>query len=125
MKKIEKIAAYMMVVLFVTLSLAIQPKPAGAAGEKFVEEFKAIVSKDTIKVGENAVITFKGKQLDLAGGNTLDSFGSEFASIVKLTQVDKTKFKVTGLAPGEAVLKFKNGDKEAVVKVTVVVGGLN
>jgi hypothetical protein len=111
-----------MMFFFLTLSLAIQPQPARAAGEKFVEEFKAVVSKDTIKVGENTVVTFKGKQLDLAGGNSIESFGTEFASIVKLTQVDKTKFKVTGLAPGETVLKFKNGDKETEVKITVVVG---
>lgn len=44
---------------------------------------------------------------------------------MKLMQVDKTKFKVRGIAPGDALITFKNGDKESVVKVTVVVGGLN
>jgi hypothetical protein len=121
MNTIEKTAVCLMVVLFLSLSV----QPGLASGEKFVEEFKAVISKDTIKVGENAEVTFQGKQLDVAGVHTVGDIGEEFASVVKLTRVDKTKFKVTGLAPGKAVLKFKNGDKEASVKVTVVARGPN
>lgn len=121
MNRIEKIAACMMVVLFLSGSLFIQPLPA--AGEKFVEEFKAVVSKDTIKVGESAIITLSsGGQLDLAASKDVPF---DWKSYVTVTQIDKMKFSVKGLAPGKAEIKFKNGDKEAVVKVTVVVGGLN
>ena len=45
--------------------------------------------------------------------------------MVEIARVDKMKFNVKGLAPGNAVLTFRNGNREANVKVTVVVGGLN
>ena len=135
MKRIEKRAVCIMAVLFISLVFChvgmvfgddnsqprIMPTPSELGNN--VAQFQAAISKDTIKVGESAIITFKGKQLDVAGGNIIDNIGTEFASIVKLTQVDKIKYKVTGLAPGEAVLKFKNGENE--VEVKVVVGGLN
>jgi hypothetical protein len=116
-----KISVSMMVVMFLALSVAIP----GARAEESVEEFKAVISSDTIKVGQSAVVTLSGGRLDVAGGNILDNIGSEFASIVEGTQIDKIKFKVKGLARGSAVLEFTNGDQEARVKVTVVVGGLN
>jgi hypothetical protein len=121
MNRIEKIAASMMVILFLSGSLFIQPLPA--AGEKFVEEFKAVVSKDTIKVGESAIIILSsGGQLDVAASKDVPF---DWKAYVTVTQIDKMKFSVKGLAPGKAVITFKNGDKEAMVKVTVVVGGLN
>jgi hypothetical protein len=123
MKKSSKFAISLTVVFFLSLFLSLLPRTAKA--EKFMEEFKSVISKDAIKVGESAMVTFQGKQLDAREPISFGSVGDEFASVVKVTQVDPKKFKVPGLAPGKAVLKFKCGDKEAVVKVTVVVGGLN
>ena len=121
MNKIDRIAACMMVVFFLSVSFFIQPQPA--AGEKFMEEFKAVVSKDTIKVGESVIITLSsGGQLDVAASKDVPF---DWKAYVTVTRIDKMKFSVKGLAPGMAVITFKNGDKEAKVKVTVVVGGLN
>lgn len=70
----------MMVVLFLSLSLSIQPRlvfgentsqpkimPTPSELGKSGSQFQAVISKDTILVGESAVITFKGRQLDVAG----------------------------------------------------------
>jgi hypothetical protein len=65
-------------------------------------------------------MTYTGAQLDVAGGNIIDNIGSECASIVEVAPAGKAKFTVKGLAPGKAVLKFRNGDKEATVSVKVV-----
>jgi hypothetical protein len=120
MKKKSVCRACLMAMMFLALSLSVHVQPAAGAGEKFVEEFKAVISTSTIKVGQSASVTFTGAQLDVAGGNIIDNIGSEFASIVEVTPSGKAKFTVKALAPGNAVLKFRNGDKEATVKVRVV-----
>jgi hypothetical protein len=80
-----------------------------------VPEEESRISSDTIKVGENAVITLTGGQLDVA-----DFLASERVSMVEITRMDKMKFKVKGLTPGNAVLKFRNGKNEATVQVRIV-----
>jgi hypothetical protein len=108
------------VFMVLSLSFSFNVQPAAGAGEKFVEEFKAVLSSSTIKVGQSAVVTFTGAHLDVAGGNSFGDIGDSFASIVEVTPAGKAKFTVKGLAPGNAVLKFSNGDKEATVRVRVV-----
>ena len=122
MYKRAKIAVCMMAALFLAITLSVQPRLASGAGEKFVEEFKAVVSSDTIKVGQSAVVTLSGGQFEFWASTNLPF---DWKSYVTVTRIDKNKFRVKGLAPGNAVLRFRDGDKEAVVKVTVVVGGLN
>jgi hypothetical protein len=123
MYKREKIAVCVSAALIMAFALSVQPRPAAGAGEKFIEEFKAVVSSDTIKVGESAVVTLSGGQFESIWASKDVPF--DWKSYVTVTRIDKNIFRVKGLAPGNAVLRFRNGDKEAVVKVTVVVGGLN
>jgi hypothetical protein len=117
MSKRARIVACMMMAIAVALMFSVQPRPAVA--EKFIQEFLAVISKDTVKVGESAVVTFSGGQRPLTSTNV----PFDWKSWCSVTRTDKMKFKVKGLAPGNAVIKFKNGDKEVVVRVTVVVGG--
>jgi hypothetical protein len=49
----------------------------------------------------------------------------DWKKLASATRIDKMSYSVKGLTPGEAVITFRKGDKRAVVKVTVVVGGLN
>jgi hypothetical protein len=84
------------------------------------EDLMAVISRSTIKVGQSAMVTISGKHLDVAGGNTIGFIGEELASIVEVTPAGKAKFTVKGLAPGNAVLRFSNGKKDATVKVSVV-----
>ncbi len=134
MRRRTTLTAATVVATFLSASLSVQPGPAIGADDtqpkimptpaelgKSASAFKAVISSSTLKVGQSALVTFTGSQLDVAGGNTSGSFGEEFASVVELTRVDKMKFNVKGLAPGNAVLTFRNGDREAKVKVTVVV----
>jgi hypothetical protein len=121
MYKKAMFAVSMMMAMVVALTFFVQP--GWATGEKFVEEFKAVISKDTIKVGESAVVTLSGGQLESIWASKDLPF--DWSKLCSVTRIDKTKFKVKGLAPGNAVITFKNSDRKAVVKVTVVVGGLN
>lgn len=50
------------VMLVLLLALTFLPTAGARMGAKFIEEFKALVSRDTIKVGETAVITLSGGQ---------------------------------------------------------------
>ncbi len=115
-RKSTRIAVCIMVAMFLVLSLSLLPRPARAGAEA---QFKAVVSSSAITVGETTVVTFSGGQLDVAGGNIIGNFGDEFASVVEVVQVDKNRFKVKGVGPGNAVLKFTDGKNEATVKVRV------
>jgi len=80
---------------------------------------KAVISKNTITVGQSAVVTLSGGQLDASEGDFLEDYGSEFASIVEVVQIDEDRFEVKGIGPGNAVLKFSDGKNEASVKIRV------
>jgi hypothetical protein len=80
----------------------------------------ATVARNPINAGETTVVRLTGGQLDVAGGITLDSIGTEFAHAVEIKKIDKNRFQVKGLAACECVLKFSDGKNETTVKLRVV-----
>ena len=80
----------------------------------------ATVSRSTINVGQTAVVTLAGGQLDVAGYNTVGDFGDEFAHAVQVKKVDRNHFEVKGVAACDCVLKFSDGKNETTVKLKVV-----
>ncbi|MBI4874485.1 MAG: hypothetical protein HY822_07620 [Acidobacteria bacterium] len=80
----------------------------------------ATVSRATINVGESATVAFSGGQLDVAGGNIIDSIGTEFAHAVELERLDRARFSVKGLAPCDCALTFTDGKNKTTVKIRVV-----
>jgi hypothetical protein len=83
-------------------------------------ELTATVARNPINVGETTVVRLSGGQLDVAGGNSFDSIGSEFAQAVEIQKIDRNRFQVKGLAACECVLKFGDGKNETTVKLRVV-----
>ena len=80
----------------------------------------ATVGRNPINVGQTTVVRLTGGQLDVAGGNSIESFGTEFAQAVEITKIDRNKFQVKGLAACDCVLKFSDGKNETTVKLRVV-----
>ena len=83
-------------------------------------ELTATVARSSISVGQTTVVRLTGGQLDVAGGNSIDQFGTEFAQAVQITKIDKHSFQVKGLAACDCVLKFSDGKNETTVKLRVV-----
>ena len=83
-------------------------------------DLSATVARGQINVGETTVVSLSGGQTDVAGGNSFDSIGSEFAKAVEISKLDKNRFQVKALAACDCVLKFSDGKNQTTVKLKIV-----
>ena len=83
-------------------------------------DLSATVARGQIHVGETTVVRLSGGQTAVAGGNIIDSIGTEFAKAVEITKLGKNRFQVKGLAACDCVLKFSDGKNQTTVRLKIV-----
>ena len=83
-------------------------------------DLSATAARGQINVGETTVVSLSGGQTDVAGGNSFESYGSEFAQSVEISKLDKNRFQVKGLAACDCVLKFSDGKNQTTVRLKIV-----
>jgi hypothetical protein len=81
---------------------------------------QASLSQSTITVGESAVVTFTGGQLQAAQDNSIGIYKNNFAQAVELRRLDRARFSLKGLAPCDCAFVFSDGKKDVTVKLRVV-----